>query len=294
MRMAICFALFLATVSMGAGPQSSAYRNSQLLIEPRELAEILASPAVRLLDVRTAQEYQQGHLPGAVNLPAPATDDLEANRQGFPLFPPHAQELFRNAGINNSSRVVLYDDEGNRFAARVFYVLEFFGQTHVQVLNGGIRNWQNQAHAITRDAPSVAPGDFAPAPQSSLLATSHWVAEHLKDAKVKLVDARTPAEYRGEKVLGPRGGRIPGAVNIEWTQMINSGDVKTFLDAPAIEKIFANGRVSREQEVVPYCQMGMRASEIYLALRLLGYPHIRLYDGSWEDWSAVPDLPVEK
>jgi thiosulfate/3-mercaptopyruvate sulfurtransferase len=190
--------------------------------------------------------------------------------------------------------VVLYDDEGNRFAARVFYVLEFFGQTHVQVLNGGIRNWQNQAHAITRDAPSVAPGDFAPAPRSSMLATSHWVAEHLKDAKVKLVDARTPAEYRGEKVLGPRGGRIPGAVNIEWTQMINSGDVKTFLDATAIEKIFANGRVSREQEVVPYCQMGMRASEIYLALRLLGYPHIRLYDGSWEDWSAVPDLPVEK
>ena len=86
--MAICFALFLATVSMGAGAQSSAYRNSQLLIEPRELAEILASPTVRLLDVRTAQEYQQGHLPGAVNLPAPATDDLEANRQGFPLFPP--------------------------------------------------------------------------------------------------------------------------------------------------------------------------------------------------------------
>jgi thiosulfate/3-mercaptopyruvate sulfurtransferase len=294
MRKALYFVVFLTTISVRAGAQSPAYRNPQLLIEPPKLAEILASPEVRLLDVRPAQEYERGHLPGAINLPAMAMHDLEANRQGFPLSPDWAQRLFRHAGVSNSSRVILYDDEGNRLAAWVFYVLEFFGRTHVQVLNGGIREWQSQGRAITQDTPSVAPGDFAPAPQSSLIATSHWVAEHLKDPKVKLVDARTPAEFRGERVLGPRGGRIPGAVSIEWTRTIELGEVHTFLDAATLGKIFTDAGVTPDQEVVPYCQMGMRASEIYFALRLLGYPHIRLYDGSWEDWSAVPELPVER
>lgn len=274
--------------------QAVQYRKPQLLIETPELAEILSKPEVRLLDARPGEEYRLGHLPGAVNVPAPATDDLEANRQGFPLPASRAQQLFRIAGINAGSRVVLYDDQGNRFAARVFYVLEFFGQSRVQVLNGGFKKWQSEGRPTTADLPSVAPGDFTPAQNASVIATAQWISAHLKDPGVKLLDTRSPAEFSGEKVVGARGGHIPGAVNIEWTRVISSGEIKTFLHAAELEKLFAQAQVARDHEVVTYCQAGVRAAAVYFALRLLGFERVRVYDGSWQDWSSATTLPVEK
>jgi len=270
------------------------YRHSELLIETQNLAQQLSSPHLRLLDARPLEEYRVGHLPGAVSLFALQTDDLEANRRGFPLPPERAERLFQGAGINSDSLIVIYDDQGSRFAARLFYVLEFFGQSHVQVLNGGFKKWQSEGLPLTTDSPAVSPGDFKPQANPAMIATSQWVNAHLNDANFKLLDARSVAEYRGEKVQGPRGGHIPGAINIEWTRVLVSGPIKTFLDAPSLAKLFSDAQVSPSQEVVPYCQMGVRAAELFFALRLLGYTRVRLYDGSWEDWSATPDMPVEK
>jgi thiosulfate/3-mercaptopyruvate sulfurtransferase len=286
-------AFFILLAGQGVLVQASPYRHPDLLVETSELATILSSPDVRLLDARPAPEYRSGHLPGAVNLPAPLTDDLEANRHGYPIYPEKAMELFRAAGLNNSSRAIVYDDQRNRFAARIFYVLEFFGQHHVQVLNGGIKKWQAEGRPLTAEIPVVTPGNFTPQPSAADLVNSQWVEQHLKDAKVKLVDARTPAEYAGRAESGARAGHIPGAVNIEWTRMITPGEVHTFLDASVLEKTFVENGVTPNSTVVTYCLIGMRASEVYFALRLLGYEHVRMYDGSWEDWSAIPNLPVQ-
>lgn len=293
-RWAGWFLVFLVAGSAAASAQVSPYANPQILAEPADLAEILHNSELRILDVRPAGEYEREHISGAVNLPAPLTDDPGANRRGLPLDTQSAQALFRQAGVNGASRVVLYDDQGNRFAARVFFVLEFFGHRHVQVLNGGYRNWQRAGLETTTETASYPAGDFTPQPNLSMIATSGWVDEHRNDTSVRVVDARAPAEFSGGEVRGTRGGHIPGAVNIDWTSTLTPGEIKTFLDPAELRKIFADSSVTPNQEVVSYCQSGMRASEVYFVLRLLGYDRVRLYDGSWQEWSADSKLPVEK
>jgi len=293
MRTSGCLTILVFAAAAWAAAQQVSPQAS-LWMETSQLSERLRDPNLRIIDARSPNDYQQSHIPGAVNLPASDTDSPPANATGYPIPPERAEELFRAAGINQSSHVIVYDSQCHRFAARIFYVLEFFGHPRVAVLNGGFPKWQSEGRLVTPEDPKVAPGDFKPDTRSSVIATADWVKNHLNDPGIKLVDARSPEEYAGSPAQGARSGHIPGAVNLEWKRLLNPGDAPTLAEIPELQRLFTGAGVEPAQEVVAYCQSGTRASLLYFALRLLGYPRVRMYDGSWSEWGANSNLPVEK
>lgn len=191
----------------------------KLLIETPELAKIIDDQRVRIVDLRGdpmkgKAGYAKGHILNAVFLSWQELDSLEANRKGYPILPEQAEALFGRLGIGGKTRVVAYDDAGGLFSARLFYVLEFYGHERVQVLNGGLTKWLKEGRPLASEIPTVAPTRFEARPRPELIATAEDVKAKLGKAEVCLVDARSPGEYTGTDVRASRGGRIPGAVNV--------------------------------------------------------------------------------
>ena len=286
---------FLTCWLVGAQQVPAAdYANPQLLIETKALADQSGEQGLRIVDVRPVDEYAIGHIPGAVYLRWQDLDDLKANQEGLPIPKARAEELFSGLGIGETTRVIAYDGPKSPYAAaRIFFVLEFFGHDKVQVLNGGFEKWAKEGRPISTDVPEPSRATFIARPRLELLATSEQVRATLGVQKVCLLDARSPKEYAGEDVRAKRGGRIPGAVNVDYTNTIRRDD-HTFKSAEELQKIFETAGVTPDRETITYCHSGARAAHDYFVLRLLGYQKLKNYDGSWTERGNSDSLPIEK
>jgi thiosulfate/3-mercaptopyruvate sulfurtransferase len=278
----------------------TSYANPSALVSTEWVAEHLADPAVRLLEVDVdTSAYEQGHLPGAVGLnwttqlcdqvlreiPSPATWD----------------RLMSACGVRPDMKLVFYGDNNNWFAAYAYWLASMYGHTNLALMNGGRKKWELEGRPLTTEPTRVTPTSYQGGPLD--LRCRAYLSDVLScvdapDGKA-LVDVRSPAEYHGEIIAPPglaetaqRAGHVPGATSIPWALAAN--DDGSFKSAAELQELYASKGITPDQDVVTYCRIGERSSHSWFVLKeLLGFPHVRNYDGSWTEYGSVIGVPIE-
>lgn len=278
-----------------------------LLVTPVQLADRLRDDELAgrepplLIDGRPAESFATGHVPGSVHVDLWGVSLIDTDPAPLRAFLWMIHHVLAQRGVREDRPVVLIDQQSGLRAARAFWFLEFFGHRHVSVLDGGVDAWVRAGLPLsTATEPAVAAAwteDHRP----EVLATWRDVLDRVqaRDAlpldsvpvDTVLLDTRSRDEYTGRMVRARRGGTIPGSVHIEWTR--NLAPDGTFLPPSELRALYEGGGVTSDREVITYCQGAYRAAHSYLALRLLGYPRVRVYLGSWKEWGDREETPVE-
>jgi thiosulfate/3-mercaptopyruvate sulfurtransferase len=279
------------------------YVNPQLLIAPRELADMLErdNPSggqgqngsrPLILDLRTPEAYAAGHIPGANHLDLWGFSLIDTDPAPLKAFLWMIEHVLAIHGVSDSRPIVVYDDQSGVRAARAFWFFEYFGHPSVRVLDGGFGAWSREHLPVTQEAAPPPTTEWTGHREDRTLATWREVKAAIDRPDALIVDTRSDGEYCGTTVRAKRGGAIPGAVHIEWTR--NLTPTGEFKPATELRAMYEGAGVTPDREVITYCQGGYRAAHSYLALRLLGYPRVRNYLGSWKEWGDREELPIEQ
>ena len=264
------------------------------LVEPQDLEAMLVMDNLIIVDLSHSALYQQKHVPGAVHL---ANNTLMANKPPALGKHPSFQEveaLVGNLGIDGSKHVVIYDDEGGGWAGRLAWTLDLIGLHNWSYLNGGIVAWINEGHVTesTINMPKsccAGIGSTFANPSASIHVDE--IIARLDSSDFAIWDARSPAEYSGQMVRAARSGHIPGAINLEWTELIDSdNNLRIRKNAQAI---LNNLGLSKDKTIATHCQLHHRSAFTYMVARILGYEKIAGYDGSWAEWGNLDNTPIE-
>lgn len=244
---------------------------------------------LRVLDVRKADDYADGHVDGAVSLPI---DRLFVNDNGKKLIGPLAQiqKAFSSVGVDDKTLVVVYDGGEFLNAARAFWVFEVYGHARVVVLDGGYAGWTKANLAVSTQQVVPAPRNFVPTVTPNRLATKLTTRLAIDQRNTVIIDARDNPDYRGEKSVAQRYGHIPSATNVPV--------MEDFEVVNGINRLKSIGQLKQRyraidpgKRVITYCNVGVASAGTYFSLRRIGID-VANYDGSWIEWGNDNALPI--
>lgn len=276
-----------------------------LLVSTDWLAAHLNDPDVRVADVRwylfdkdkTGRgEYARGHIPGAVYLDIDIDladhDALGPGRHPLPRPEAFAESMAR-AGIGANTHVIAYDDRGGATAARLWWLLRYFGHGNVSLLDGGIAQWLAEGRSLQKEIPSVARAEFIAHPHPEMAANKEIIKSMQNNSRALILDVRVAERYEGKvEPIDPRAGHVPGAKNAPIAGNLHSDTDFRFLSHDDLRARYDRLGASDADEIAAYCGSGVNAAQAVFALHLAGFDRVKLYEGSWSDWSRDKDLPA--
>lgn len=264
-----------------------------LLLEPDALEPLLGRADLLILDTSNLGNYERGHVPGAIHMPP------QALQCGVPPAPgklPSLEQLsalFSAVGLTPDKQVVAYDDEGGGWAGRLLWTLEVLGHKNYSYLNGGLHAWANEGHPLQAEAPVAQRSEYAAKLDPTARATLEDIVAQLGNPQFAVWDARSADEYAGRRMVAARGGHIPGAVNIDWLEVMDRSRNLRLLPLETLRaRLHALG-LTEDKTVVTHCHSHHRSGLTWLVLKILGYADPKGYDGSWGEWGNHPATPVE-
>ena len=281
----------------------SQYAHSDALVTTAWVAEHLKDPSLLLIESNEdVLLYDTGHLPGAVHIDW-QRDLQDATIRDY-IQPEGFAALCSKHGITPETTCIFYGDKSNWWACYALWVFQLFGHDKVKVMDGGREKWIAEGRPLTREVPQAKPSAYPVPPVRRDAEIRAFYDDALAQSRSRkpLIDVRSPGEFKGlvthmpeypqEGVL--RGGHIPGAESIPWKAAVN--DDATFRSAAELRKIYVEDLGLRpDDEIVAYCRIGERSSHTWFVLtHLLGFEHVRNYDGSWVEWGNAVRVPIEK
>ncbi len=274
--------------------------NPEVLVSTQWAEDHLKDDGVRFVEVDVdTSAYESGHIPGAVGWNWQTQLQHQVRRDIVSKY--DFEQLLSNSGIETGTIIALYGDNNNWFAAYAYWLLKYFGHGPVRVVDGGRMKWVAEGRALTtkKSSPKKTEYNIARA-NAHLRALHNDVLRHLDNPDGVLVDVRSPDEFTG-KVLAPpglnetaqRGGHIPGAANIPWSQAVREDG--TFKSQRELQSLYEGHGIRPETDVITYCRIGERSSHSWFVLKeLLHYDKVRNYDGSWTEWGNLIGAPIER
>ena len=263
----------------------------QPLMSAKELKSKVNNEDYIIVSAEKAADYAKVHVANSVNI-YPFDLFKPGDIKGVLKSPAELAEIFGAAGISSDKNIVVYDNGKGVLAGRLFWIFDYLGCDNIWILDGQVDAWRKARGPLTNKATDITPATFTYSLNDDIYVSTTWVQGHLNDAGTIIVDTRSAGEYNGEKGETSRKGHIPGAINLEYKNVINDdGKLKT---AEELTTIFDNAGIGTDKNVVLYCETSNRTGLVYIALKyLLKYPNVEVYDGALYEWVSDASNAVE-